>query len=194
MAVWTYTPTTSTFYAVLNATFYPGDIVDFGAGTAPADPTTNNNPTGNVTPLNTAKWSAGGTANTTIAARQLPALGSIYVLRNPGTGAAPAAAAGANAGTSPPVPVVDSGSTDTRGGLTFGTGTTPAAGAEVGVTLTAAAQANPIVVLTARNTATQALGLYVSAVTTAGFTISCTTAPAASQANTIYSVGYVVVS
>src|SRR5712671_1438059 len=38
----------------------------------------------------------------------------------------PTAAAGANAGTGPPAPVVTANSTDVAGSITFGTGTTPA--------------------------------------------------------------------
>ena len=114
--------------------------------------------------------------------------------------AAPTAAAGANAGGSPPAPVVTAGSNDARGALTFGTGTTPAAGAQAVVTfanpyLPLGAQeplASPVVMLNSLNTATQALGLYVSSLTPTGFTVSCTTAPAASQGNTVYSVQYVV--
>ena len=111
-------------------------------------------------------------------------------------GTAPTAAAGANAGTAPPAPVVTAGATDTRGNITFGTGTTPAAGAQVVVTFNAGS-AYPVIpvgiMFNALNTATQALGLYVTSITTTGFTLSCTTAPAASQANTIYSFNYLVV-
>lgn len=109
-------------------------------------------------------------------------------------GSAPAATAGANNGTSPPAPVVTAGANDTRGNLTFGSGTTPAAGAQVGVTFAAAysAAAAPVVLLIPRNTLTQALGLYISAVSTSGFTISSTNAPAGSQANNVYSVDFLV--
>ena len=113
---------------------------------------------------------------------------------------APTAAAGANNGTSPPAPVVTAGSNDARGALTFGSGATPAAGAQSVVTfanpyLPVGAQeplATPVVMLVALNTATQALGLYVSSLTPTGFTISATTAPAASQGNTTFSVQYAV--
>lgn len=109
-------------------------------------------------------------------------------------GTAPAAAAGSNAGTSPPAPVVTTGSLDNAGTITFGTGTTPAAGVMVAVTF-----ATPWVMpgggaehiaLTPGNTATQALGIYVSGVSPTGFQISCTNAPAAGQGNTVYSVSY----
>jgi hypothetical protein len=52
----------------------------------------------------------------------------------------------------------------------------------------------PAVVLTPGNAATEALGLYVSSVTDAGFTISAANAPSASQADTVYSVTYMVLS
>src|SRR5205823_5578693 len=99
-------------------------------------------------------------------------------------------AAGANAGTSPPAPVVGS-SRDLRGLVTFGTGTGPTAGAQVVVTLSRTYSAAPVsVIVTPQNTATEALGLYVSNITTNSFTLSCTIAPAASQGNTIYSFSY----
>lgn len=110
----------------------------------------------------------------------------------------PTAAAGANAGTSPPAPVVVGGSNDQRGDITFGTGTTPAAGAQVVVTFATSntnyGGNNPGIVLTARNSATQALGLYVSASSSTAFTVSSTSAPAASQANTVYRFHYVVLT
>lgn len=103
-----------------------------------------------------------------------------------------AAAAGAGAGTGPPAPVLSANARDPGGSLTFGTGTAPAAGAMVTVTFGTAYVNPPSVVLAAGNAAAQALGLYVSAITNTGFTISCTTAPAASQANNTYAVDYVV--
>jgi hypothetical protein len=104
------------------------------------------------------------------------------------------AAAGANAGGSPPAPVVTANGNDTRGNITFGTGSAPAAGALVAVTFAAAysAAATPVVMVVPRNTATQALGLYISAVSTTGFTLSTTNAPAAGQANTVYSFDFLV--
>lgn len=107
-----------------------------------------------------------------------------------GGGPTPTAAAGANAGTTPPAPVVTSGDTDMRGNITFGTGATPAAGAMVVVTFANAWLNAPFVMVTPKNTATQALGLYVTGVSTTGFTLSCTTAPAASQANTVFSFDF----
>jgi len=103
------------------------------------------------------------------------------------------AAAGANAGTGPPAPVV-SGATDRRGTVTFGTGTTPAAGAMVVLTFLSAYAAAPATIhLTPRNAATAALGVaYATAITANGFTISVPTAPAASQANTTYAYSYTV--
>ena len=113
------------------------------------------------------------------------------------SGPAPTAAAGANNGTSPPAPVVATAAIDTRGNITFGSGSSPAAGAQVVVTINAneaaELQGTPSVILTPKNTATQALGLYVSAVSTTAFTVSTTNAPTASQANTVYSFDYVLI-
>jgi hypothetical protein len=110
------------------------------------------------------------------------------------TGTAPTAAAGANAGTSPPAPVVQTGAFTSRGEVTFGTGTTPAAGAQVTVTFNSATSQTPVVTLVPRNSATASLGLYVSAVSTTAFTVSTTSAPAASQANTTYRFGWHVLA
>lgn len=111
-----------------------------------------------------------------------------------GTGSAAGAAAGSNAGTIPPAPVVTTGSTDDSGVITFGTGTTPAAGVMVAVTFAAAwvipGGGPPSIVAAPQNAATQALGIFISGVSPTGFNISCTTAPAASQANSTYSVAY----
>lgn len=109
------------------------------------------------------------------------------------TGTAPTAAAGANNGTSPPAPVVTSGDTDARGNITFGSGGTAAAGAQVVVTFATAYGAAPFVVVNPRNDATQQLGLYVSARTTTTFTLSSHSAPANSQGNTVYSFDYLVI-
>lgn len=118
---------------------------------------------------------------------------SINVLGGP----APTAAAGANNGTSPPAPVVATSAYDARGNITFGSGSTPAAGAQLVVTnntgVAAEIQGTPVVLVVPKNTATQALGLYVSAVSATGFTVSTTSAPTASQANTVYSVDYVLI-
>lgn len=108
------------------------------------------------------------------------------------TGAAVSAAADTGAGTSPPTPVA-TGATDVAGTVTFGTGTSSAAGDLVAVTFGRAFAAAPDVVATPNNTATEALGLYVASTTT-GFTVSSTNAPTDSQANTVYSFTYQVVA
>ena len=107
------------------------------------------------------------------------------------TGNASTAAAGANAGTTPPSPV-RTNCTDVAGQITFGTGGSPAAGDQVDVTFYSAYSVAPKVMLTPINTATQALGLFVSASSTTGFSVSCTNAPSASQANTVYGFNYAV--
>lgn len=102
----------------------------------------------------------------------------------------PTLAAGANAGTTPPAPVLVANSNDTRGGITFGTGTTPAAGTMVNVTFGQAYPTAPFVSLDASTVAAAPLFVYVTAVTTTGFQIALQTAPAASQGNTIYGINY----
>lgn len=104
---------------------------------------------------------------------------------------APTAAAGANAGTSPPAPVVAAASKDTRGSATFGTGTgAPAAGAQLVVTFNQAFAAAPFVQISETTGATVALSPYVSAVSTTGFTVSFNSAPPVSQANTVYGISW----
>ena len=110
-----------------------------------------------------------------------------------GIGTAPTAAAGANAGTGPPAPVVNTNARDLGGSITFGTGTTPAAGAMVTITLATSFTNPPAVVVSPLNTATQALGLYAQATSGSSITVSATTAPAASQGNTTYGFEYLVV-
>jgi hypothetical protein len=100
------------------------------------------------------------------------------------------AAAGLSSGTTPPVPVVVAGSTLYRGSVTFGTGGSAAAGSQVTVAFSATLPTTPYVQLTETNSATAALAVYPTAVTTTGFTISTQGGPTASQANTVYAVNY----
>lgn len=103
------------------------------------------------------------------------------------------AAAGANAGTTPPAPVVDG--TTSRGNVTWGSGSTPAAGAQVAITYGVADLYQvPRVTLTPRNPATFDLGLIVTGTAKTGFTISTKNAPTASQANTVYSADWVAIA
>lgn len=103
------------------------------------------------------------------------------------------AAAGASAGTTPPAPTVTVTIPDAAGSLTFGTGTSPATGAQVAVTLTRPLSSTPpVVVLTAGNAATAALQLYVTGVTASGFTIAAAVAPSASQTASTYAVSWAV--
>lgn len=106
-----------------------------------------------------------------------------------GTGT-PTVAAGSNAGTTPPAPTLAAGSTDAKGKINFGTGATPAAGNMVVVTFSNAYSAAPVVIATMA-TALGA-GLYVTNVTTTGFTVGLQTAPAASQSVGTYAVNYQV--
>lgn len=109
------------------------------------------------------------------------------------TGTAPTAAAGANNGTTPPAPVITAGDNDVRGNITFGSGGSAAGGEQVDVTFAKAYGAAPIVMVNPDNDATQQLGIYVSASSTTGFSLSCHGAPTSSQANTVYSFDYMVI-
>lgn len=113
-----------------------------------------------------------------------------------------AVAAGANNGTSPPTPTLGGGSRDTNGSISFGSGSSPAAGAQVvltsgagwsGVGITPAGGLGTL--LQPLNAATAALGPWYCGWDSAGrvLTISSTNAPAASQTATTYSLSYAVI-
>lgn len=111
---------------------------------------------------------------------------------------------GAGAGGSPPAAVGAAGNVNRRGGVTWGTGTSPTTGTQVTVNfataeLVASGATSPArVMITPRNSATAALNPFVSAITqssnnTVSFAISLATAPAASQANTTYAIDWILV-
>jgi hypothetical protein len=102
------------------------------------------------------------------------------------------AAAGTNAGTSPPAPVKNS-CTDVDGQITFGTGTSPAAGIMVSVTFAQTYAHAPSITVSPINSASASLNLYVQS-TTSGFTLRCVNAPSASQGNTVYGFNYHVMA
>lgn len=100
--------------------------------------------------------------------------------------------AGASAGTTPPNPVVTSGH-DTRGRVTFGTGTGPSSGVMVHVTFNKSYVITvPSVMVVAENDATAALQLS-AAPTLNGFDLRAGVSPAASQANTVYAFAWHVI-
>jgi hypothetical protein len=108
----------------------------------------------------------------------------------------PTAAAGTNAGTTPPVPIVAVASRDWRGSLTFGTGT--GNGAQAGDHLVDVTFANPFdaapttIILMEANQITAALALYVNNISATGFSIGSNTNPAKGRPNTTYSVEFLV--
>ena len=110
----------------------------------------------------------------------------------------PTIAAGVALGGSPPAPSL----TDPRDDyllIGFGTGSAPTTGALVAVTfggslaawvaLGEGGQSLPIPNVQALNAVTQALGLEITTFTVDQIIISCTTAPAASQAASTYQIG-----
>ena len=100
--------------------------------------------------------------------------------------------AGAAAGASPPAPAAVNDCGDYRGTLTFGTGSAPSTDALARVTYSQSRGQNLTVLLTPMNAATAALGLYVT-LANGYFEICAANAPAASQANSTFAVGYEVV-
>jgi hypothetical protein len=104
----------------------------------------------------------------------------------------PTVATGANNGTTPPTPTLTTGSTDQRGQVKFGTGSSATAGAQVVITFTKAYTSAPLTVeLTGTNAATAALVLYAT-VTTTTLTINTQAIPTSSQGATTFVVDYFV--
>ncbi len=112
------------------------------------------------------------------------------------TGVVPGVAMGTAAGTTPPAPVVPTGTNDDSGYITFGTGTTPTTGILLTITFNVAwvvpGGGAPHAVVSPDNAATQALGLYITNISPTAFSVACAVAPAASQGNTVYAVSYQV--
>jgi hypothetical protein len=102
----------------------------------------------------------------------------------------PTAVAGANAGASPPAPVVVGNAHDQDGTITWGTGTGAAAGLMVAVTFSTPFTSGVTVQLTANNAATATLLPFAANMAGSGFSIAVVGIPASSQANTVYSVNY----
>ena len=94
------------------------------------------------------------------------------------------------AGTSPPTPVIGTGSSPIRGTLTFGTGTNSSTGAQATITFGATLPSTPIIVVSGANQATAAKSPSVIGASTTGFSVGLT-APIDSQAGTAYSVNWV---
>lgn len=108
----------------------------------------------------------------------------------------PALAALTANGGSPPAPSPGNGdTTDMRGRVRFGSGTSPSAGAQVSVTFSKSYASTPIIVLTAGNQVTAALNPYVDgpSLSTTSFNIGCASAPTASQSGSTYAIEYIVI-
>ena len=101
--------------------------------------------------------------------------------------------AGSGAGTSPPTPVVASGSNDLRGTVTFGTGTAASGSTVLNVNFNQTMSTKPSVVISVNTGTGTAVGFVVGAVGTTGFTVSALSTIASSQANTAYSISYIVI-
>jgi hypothetical protein len=102
------------------------------------------------------------------------------------TGIAATAVAGAGAGTSPPGPVAAQGPGNQSGTITWGTGSSAAAGTVVTVTFGTPFNAAPTVVVSATNGPSSAIEYYVTAVSATGFSVATGANPASSQGNTHY--------
>lgn len=110
-----------------------------------------------------------------------------------GNGYAPTSSALTNNGGSAPAPVIGTNAGDLRGQLTFGSGTSPSAGAQISVTYSKACGTAPIVAVFGLNAATIDAIPYATTTSTTGFQVSFRNAPSASQANTVYSVGWIAI-
>lgn len=167
-------------------------VLHWGPGNGAVDTQLSRNGAGNLTMPGSFSANSNISATGNIATASGNISSANHFLASSGT--VVTAVAGSNAGTTPPSPVVAASSNDTRGSLTWGTGTTPAAGNQAVVTFTGTAfAAAPVVMLTETNAATSALAPYVTAVGTGGFTVATQVAPAASQANTTYGVAWHVI-
>jgi hypothetical protein len=113
-----------------------------------------------------------------------------------GTVTLPTLAVSAGAGSNPPTPAVTTGSTDLGGTITWGTGTSPNTQTQLAVTFgvpwTIPGGGGPHVVVTPINSATQALGLYVSGISPTGFNVNVASSPAAGQGASTYQFCYSV--
>lgn len=106
-------------------------------------------------------------------------------------------AAGANAGSTPPVPVLSNFANDERGSITCGTGTTATAGAQAVLTFSGSWSgytniASPIPTVTPLNAATAAIGPWYATVSSDNrtLTLGCAGIPASSQPSNVYALGY----
>lgn len=103
------------------------------------------------------------------------------------------AAAGAQAGASPPSPVVSGGLL--AGHVTWGTGTTSGAGIQAVISAAIGDKYQTLrVIVMPTNSATQALNIYASGQSATGFNIACRSAPTDSQANTVYAADWIAFS
>lgn len=92
-----------------------------------------------------------------------------------------------------PAPVI--AGTVMRGAVTFGTGSSVAAGDMVDVVAGSGDPVQPLCpVIIPTTAAAVALGLYVSAQSLTGFSVAATNAPSTSQANTVYGFNYHCIS
>jgi hypothetical protein len=109
-------------------------------------------------------------------------------------GAGPTVAIGANNGSGGANTPNVTGN-DARGKINFGSNTSPTAGAQVAVTFASSSGwvAAPTVIVVPTTSAAAALQLYVSGVSTTGFTVSSAVAPTGGQANSTYGVYYQII-
>jgi hypothetical protein len=105
-------------------------------------------------------------------------------------GTIPTVAAGSSAGTSPPAPVIAAGSTDARGQVTFGTGSSPGLGQMVRVTFAVPYSSTPAVFLQANDDTLTGIEFTVANRTNSHWDFYAHSALAASQPNTTYSFCY----
>ena len=107
---------------------------------------------------------------------------------------APTVTASAGAGTGAPSPVVTTGSNTCGGTITWGTGSGPNTQAQLSVTFaipwTIPGGGGPHVNVTPVNSATQALGLFVTGISPTGFQVNVASAPAAGQGASTYQFCY----
>jgi hypothetical protein len=100
---------------------------------------------------------------------------------------------GTGAGTSPPTPVVQTGSNDLRGTVTFGTGALPSGNTVVNINFNKTMASKPHVLICVESGTSTAVQLMVGQVGLSGFNVSAIGSLAASQPSDAYSFSYFVI-
>jgi len=199
VVTWSGVAAADRFITQMGARFInPGKALLFGGSAAGTNPDSVpsiragvGSPEGVVTGVVGSVWlRSDGAAGSTFYRKESGTGNNGWVPSAPAPTGVPTAAAGTGAGATPPAPAVVAGSTDGAGQISFGSGTTPAVGSMVDVTFQNPYAMAPTVVATAANSGTPSRQVYITNVTTAGFSVGFGAAASASQTVGTYRVNY----